>query len=335
MSPSPSRLQSPSHAPRAVLLATVSAAGLLWSASGVLADSILYGLGDSITFGEDDLVYEPSDGDRGYVGRFADFLAAQDGDRPEVRNFAIDGETASSFVTGTGRTPPVVGRTDDILALQNTNYDPGNILTQSEQFSRSVAAELAAGNDVAAVTVTLGFNELAALASLPPAEALAQIPATLAAYQASVRGVLAQVRGLVPDAPLFLLGYFNPFPGDPGDNPAEPIFSAAGDDLNAIIASLADEFGASFVDVAPAFVGNEAEFTFIDEQPAGFVLTEGPFGGLEPIGNVHPNAAGYDAIAAALIAEAAPAPVPLPATLPLYLAAVAGAGLMLHRRRLA
>lgn len=314
---------------------TISAAGLFGMTGSAQAASILYGLGDSVTFGEDDLVYEPSSGDRGYVGRFADFLATQSGgERPTVRNFAIDGETASSFMTGVGRTPPVVGRTDDILALQNTNYSQaGGILTQSQQFSQSLDAEQAVGNTVAAITVTLGFNELAALATLPTGEGLAQIPSTLAAYAENYANVLTQVRSQAPDAPLFLLGYYNPFPADPG-NPAAPIFDAAGDDLNAIIASLAGQFGASFIDVAPAFVGREAEFTFIDEQPDGFLLAEGPFAGVEPIGNVHAEGDGYDAITDALIAEITPvAPVPLPAALPLYLSALAGMGLVLRRRR--
>lgn len=36
------------------------------------AASVSVGLGDSITFGETDLDYVPSFGDRGYVGKFAD-----------------------------------------------------------------------------------------------------------------------------------------------------------------------------------------------------------------------------------------------------------------------
>ncbi len=77
------------------------------------AASVYVGLGDSITFGETDLRYIPSYGDRGYVGKFADILASKNGGtRPTVVNLAIDGETAASFMSGVGRTPPVVGRTD-------------------------------------------------------------------------------------------------------------------------------------------------------------------------------------------------------------------------------
>ncbi|WP_299823251.1 SGNH/GDSL hydrolase family protein, partial [uncultured Jannaschia sp.] len=107
------RLRSSTYSKAGIL--TLAALVGLSLAHGASAAPVLYGLGDSVTFGEDDLRYEPSDGDRGYVGRFADALAAREGERPIVRNFAIDGETASSFMTGNGRTPPVVGRTDDIL----------------------------------------------------------------------------------------------------------------------------------------------------------------------------------------------------------------------------
>lgn len=78
------------------------------------------------------------------------------------------------------------------------------------------------------------------------------------------------------------------------------------------------------------FLGNEARFTFLDEQPAGFVLEEGPFGGLLPIGDVLANAVGYDAIADAFASEIAP--IPVPAALPLSLGALAALGALGLRR---
>ena len=98
--------------------------GLALIGSGTAAAAPVYvGLGDSITFGETDLSYVPSYGDRGYVGKFADTLASRNGGtRPTVFNLAIDGETAASFMSGAGRTPPVVGRTDIPLAQQNLNH---------------------------------------------------------------------------------------------------------------------------------------------------------------------------------------------------------------------
>ncbi len=265
-------------------------------------------LGDSITFGETDLLYVQSFGDRGYVSRFADVLGTRTGTRPNVVNLAIDGETASSFVTNAGRTPPVVGRGDSPLQLENLSYRNSNALSQSAVFSNTVAQQQALGNTVTTISVTLGFNELAALAPMqntPAAEAaaIAQIPATLAAYRANYATVLTQVRSLVPGADLILLGYYNPFPVNP-DSPAAPIFNAGGTALNAVIQGLAAQFGAIFVDNAPSFVGREAALTFQAVQPAGSSVP-GPFGGVLPIGNVHPNDAGYDVIASNVAAATA------------------------------
>ncbi len=156
------------------------------------------------------------------------------------------------------------------------------------------------------MTITLGFNELAALASLPPAQALAAIPATLAAYQTNYTAVLNEVRGLLPDAHLSLLGYFNPFPSDP-TSPAAPIFNAGGAELNAIIAQLASEYGAAYVDNFTPFLGHEAQYTYLALQPAGSSVPD-PYGGVLPIGNVHPNDLGYSVIAADVAAASLPEP---------------------------
>lgn len=286
-------------------------------------------IGDSITFGETDLLYVPSFGDRGYVNDFADTLAVRNGGvRPTVFNFGIDGETTGSFVTNVGRTPPVQGRGDGPLQLQNLNY-ASNQIAQADLFAQTVAAQNAASNPVTTITVTLGFNNLAALSTLPTAQALAAAPGVLATYRTEYAGILTNIRSLTPNADLYLLGYFNPFPADP-TSPAAPIFNTFGPQLNDIIRGLAGEYGASYVDLATPFLGREAELTFQDEQPAGF-FRDGPFSGIEPIGNVHPNEAGYAVIANQLAITSA---VPEPATWALLLlgfGAVGGA--MRYRRR--
>ena len=283
------------------------AAALLFSCAIPVASaaSVYIALGDSITFGETDLNYVGSFGDRGYVAGYADTLAARNGGvRPAVFNLAIDGETAASFMSGAGRTPPVVGRTDTPLALQNLNYQSGNLVPQGQLFASTVAAQAAAGNTIEAITITLGFNELASLSALPTDQALIAIAQTLASYQANYSAVLNQVRALAPSANLSLLGYFNPFLANPS-SPAAPIFNAAGVQLNGIIKILAATYGASFVDTAGPFVGSEAAYTFLDEMPAGSVVG-GLFGGVLPIGNVHPNAAGYAVIAGQVAAVPEP-----------------------------
>ena len=294
-------------------------------------------LGDSITFGETDLQYVPSNGDRGYVALIADALASQNGGvRPNVVNLAIDGETAASFLNNANpRTPPVVGRTNVPLQLENTNYGGSTALSQSQVFANTVAAQTLAGNTISAITITLGFNELAALAPAtnnPVAEAAAisQIGTTLSTYQANETAVLTQVRNLAPNAALYLLGYYNPFPVDP-NSPAAPVFNAGGTALNTVIQGLAAQFGATFVNTAPSFVGHEAEYTYQAVLPAGSSVG-GPYGGVLPIGNVHPNAQGYSVIAADFgfpAATSVPEPAPWAAVLP----GLAVLGMALRRRR--
>ena len=285
-----------------LVLACAAACGL---ATPALAADAYIALGDSITFGETDLIYWQSLGDRGYPARFADAIATSNGgQRPTVINLAIDGETASSFMTGVGRTPPVMGRTDVPLALENLHYSASNLLPQSTVFASTVADQRAMGNTVTNVTITLGFNEVAALVSLPQSTALAQLQPTLDSYRSNYSQVLTQVRALLPDTNLSLLGYYNPFPADP-INPAAPIFNAGGMQLNSIIKSLAAQFGASYVDTATPFIGHEAQYTYLDELPAGSTVPD-PYGGVLPIGDVHPNAAGYDVIAAQVSAVLEP-----------------------------
>ncbi|MBE7158475.1 MAG: hypothetical protein INR62_08600, partial [Rhodospirillales bacterium] len=300
---------------RAVIAAAVLAASSFTLAGHAQATPTYIALGDSITFGETDLQYVQSDGERGYVGLFANTLASRDigGVRPNVVNLAIDGETASSFVTNSGRTPPVVGRGDAPLQLENLNYGNSVALSQSQVFANTVTAQAAAGNSVSTVTITLGFNELAALAPMqntPAAEAtaLAQVPATLATYKANYANVLNQVRSLAPDANLYLLGYYNPFPADP-TSPAAPIFNAYGAQLNAIIQDLAAQYGATYVDNFTPFLGKEALYTFQDDLPAGSSVS-GLYGGVLPIGNVHPNGLGYSQIAADVAGAVTQVPEP-------------------------
>ena len=307
-------------------LKIVLAAATLLVAAPAIAGSYI-ALGDSITFGETDLLYRQSYGNRGYVDDFAAYLAGRNGGvTPTVINLAIDGETTRSFTSNAGRLPPVEGRNDAVLQLENRNYVTSP-LSQSQLFASAVTSQAAIGDAVSTITVTLGFNDLAALANLPTAEALAAAPATLATYSTQYAGILADIRARAPSADLYLLGYYNPFPADPG-SPAAPVFNQYGMQLNGIVQELAGLYGARYVDVAPAFVGREAELTYLDDQPHGF-FRNGPQPGAEPIGNVHPNEAGYAVIAQRIETTAA---VPEPALWAMMLVGFGLVGCMMRRR---
>ncbi len=288
---------------RQIALAAVLLAPALVPARAALAGPVYVALGDSITFGETDLGYAQSYGDRGYVGDYANYLAgANGGVRPTVINLAIDGETASSFMTGSGRVPPVIGRTDAVLADENLNYATSPPTTQEAKFLATVANEKALGNTINTVSITLGFNDLSTLVGMPTSA----VAPTIAAYQANYGSILGEIRQMLPNAQLLVLGYYNPFPADP-TSPAAPIFNTYGMQLNGIISTLAGQYGGTYVNTAPPFIGHESAYTYLNAMPAGSSVS-GQFGGTLPIGNVHPNATGYGVIAAQIEAAAVPGP---------------------------
>lgn len=280
------------------------------------AGQILIALGDSITRGETDLQYVPSlSTNAGYVGLVAHSLAAQNGGAPpNVINLAIDGETSASFTSGSGRVPPVTGRGDAILAAENLNYNPNALVSQGQLFQAAVKTQQGMGNTVSTVTMTMGGNDLFALATMPgftPGSANdPMVAAALATYRANESAILANIRSLLPDATIDLIGVYNPFPADP-TNTFGPLAAAAGPMFNSVLRSLAAQYGAHYIDTAPLFVGHEAQYTYEAALPQGSSVG-GTYGGTLPLGDVHPNALGYGVIADAVIAANA---VPEPASL--------------------
>lgn len=274
-----------------------------------LGGSMTYiALGDSVAFGETDFAHNPSYGDRGYVAKYADTLAASNGgSRPNVVNFGIDGETTTSFFGG-----------GQPLAAQNLNYSgPGT--SQNTQLVSKIAAEQAAGHTIGAVTVSLGANDLFAVVnnanffSMNPAQQQSAILASMSTIQNNYTALLTELKALAPNASVSLVGYYNPYPAVPG-SPITPLAGPAIQLLNAVIAGQAAAFGAKYVDTYTPFLGREGELTHITDPPAG--------------SNVHPNDAGYGVIATALH------PVPEPSTVALV--GLLGAGLVgrsIARRR--
>lgn len=257
-------------------------------------------LGDSVAFGETNFTQNPSNGDRGYVADYANMLAAQDGGaRPIVTNLGIDGETTSSFLTGGNRVLSIPGSTDSSVQAWNTNYGSSST-TQNVAFQQAIASAKAMGNDVGVVTISLGANDLFKLAASPgfltasAASQQAQLAATLGQIGSTYSVLLAELHALAPNAKVYALGEYNPFPANPS-NPLNAIATPAIAGLNATIHGVADAYGAKYVDIFTPFVGHEANYTYLSATSD----------------NVHPNALGYSVIAAQIGAASA---VPEPST---------------------
>lgn len=280
------------------------------STSVALADPIYLALGDSSAFGETNRTQNPSNGDRGYVRPFADYLGSVYGTRPTVVNLGINGETSGSYFSGS-YTPPA-GRVSPDGQSLNTNYN--GLPDPYPQYQRlgDLFGDPAVNANVRAVTVQLGANNLDAVAStpgflgLPPDQQQAAILAALGAFQADYLNILGDLTARFPNAELYALGYHNPYNGDP-THPFFLLADPAVQGLNQVIAGVAPFFGATYVDIYGAIHPNEASLTLIGTFPT------------DPINYVHLNDAGYVAAGDQLIRSAGgPAPVPEPASLLLF-----------------
>jgi lysophospholipase L1-like esterase len=273
-------------------------------------------LGDSVAFGFTNSV-NPSLGDRGYVGPYADSLAVN-GVRPQVVNLGAYGETSSSFFTGSSDrfiSASASGTSGDAsssifgggnsAAMLNLNY-PDAATSQNSLLLSTLAAQKAAGNTISTVSVQLGANDLFAVANSPgffskPADQqLALIQQALGTVATNVGTVLGELRSQLPHADLIVMGYYNPYPAVPS-NPFAAVAGPAIQGLNSVLQADAKALGARYVDIDTPFLGHEAQYTYIASSGSQY--------------NVHPNALGYAIIAGEM------QPVPEPSTL-----AVLGAG---------
>jgi lysophospholipase L1-like esterase len=261
-------------------------------------------LGDSLAFGETNTI-PTSFGDQGYVKPYADFLAGRNGGvRPTVINLAIPGETSTSFFTGVPPPGYAPHTSEDAF---NLNYQADPAQTQNSLMLATIAAEQAAGHAITHVSFSLGTNDLIAFEalhlnffSLTPVQQQALVNQFFATLTSNYIAVLSELRASLPHAQILLLNDYNAAaifgPTDPF-NIVSGIFDTG---QTAMIDSLAVPFDATPVDIHDAFVGHEADYTFILS------------------GDAHPNAAGYAAMAAQMEAASVPEPsgvLPLAAVL--------------------
>jgi len=251
-------------------------------------------LGDSIGFGE--TVFQnnpalgpysdPSNGDRGFVSMYANYLGSVYGTRPNVINLAVDGETSSSFSSGVGRVPPGPGFTDASLAELNTNYTGATPPTQAFLLGSTIASEAAAGHVISNVSISLGSNDLFYLA-LTSQNPLADLPAALATFKSNYESLLTTIRASLPNANIDLIGSYDPFTATPS-SPFAPLAAFAIPLLNQEISEVAGEFNAKYIDLFNTpLTTDAADYTLILNQ-----------------GDVHPNFdKGYGVIAGQMVPE--------------------------------
>jgi hypothetical protein len=295
----------------------LAAALLVVTAGTSRADPIrtYVALGDAIAFGQTGATPQPSFGDQGYVGPFANFLATQNnGVRPNVVNLALPGETSSTYFSANSQSDP--SRQTGVGANLNYGGDPS--LSQRTFLAGVNAAERAAGHVVSTVSFAVGLGDYLTLtnspgfAQLPMAQKQSMVQQLLTNLQSNYATALTQIRGALPNANLFLPNYYNPYASLGPSDPNNQLFTTFVTGQDQIARSLSSQFNGKVVDVMSTFSGNISNFT---DPGSGFP---------------YPNTAGYAAIAneAAAVAQA-----PEPGALTLLALGAAGlVGRSLRRR---
>lgn len=154
-----------------------------------------------------------------------------------------------------------------------------------------MATALLAQRDVDLVTVTVGSNELLALLDEPPcADDLAgsacarEVEETVAAFRDELRALLGSLADADPEAPIVVVGLYNPFSLGTGSE-----FEARADQavsrLSAIAEAEAAEHGAAFAAVQSAFHERADSVTLMGETPP----------------DVHPSPLGHDVLAVGVL----------------------------------
>lgn len=143
---------------------------------------------------------------------------------------------------------------------------------QLDELRSEVTLARDAGLPLAAVTVSLGGNEILQVAD----SGISDRQAALEDFRSNLESAISEVRSAVgPEVPVVLTNYYDPTNGDPAAQFSDSWWIAQ---FNAVIADVAGTHSCTVADVASAFAGNIDAFTL---YPA----------------DVHPTNQGYLAIA--------------------------------------
>ncbi|MDQ3548272.1 MAG: SGNH/GDSL hydrolase family protein [Chloroflexota bacterium] len=208
--------------------------------SSAATPGVYIALGDSIAAG----VGASLPRTRGNTAIVVGWLERLSGETVPYENLAIPGETATTFIDG----------------------------GQLQRFRETVAQSRAAGVPLAAVSVTLGGNELLRLQTTGLSDRQTGLDDFTSQYAAALSAIRAEIG---PDTPLVVTTYYDLTEGD-----ATIQFSDAWwvEQFNAVIRRGAAEHEAGVADIATLFEGRIGDYTY------------DPF-------DVHPSNAGHLAIA--------------------------------------
>ncbi len=269
---------------RSSVLLTVCASFALVTTTTTLAQNSTYlAIGDSVGFGITTTASytQTSNGDRGYVSLYADYLATQNsGIRPAVVNASIYGDSTSSYFD-----------TSNAARALNTNYT--STISQNTFVMNAITQAAAASRPVTTVTVSLGANDLLSIiqqpgfAGLPAATQFATLQGAFGGIVTNLTAFYSGLRTALPTANIIAVGYYDPFAILPG-NPNPALTAGVIQQLNETIRNISQAVGARYVDTYTPFLGNEATLTNMLLDPS-------------IVPNVHPTGAGYSVIANQII----------------------------------
>ncbi|MEK7247943.1 MAG: GDSL-type esterase/lipase family protein [Chloroflexota bacterium] len=260
----------------AFLFLSLSLSPILTPLAHAQASAPLYlALGDSLAFG----VGAGSPADQGYVGLTTAVLRASE----RFSESGLDLENLSAPAATTA----------DLL-------EPEGQLARGLTEILRRAADGDPGNDVKLISLSIGANDLLALAE-PDAPCVQNagsetcrnlLTQTLADVQSNITEVLGQLREAAPDAEIYVMNLYNPYSGS-GEE-FELIASVGVQQLNGVIgvAAAIEEFDARLAPVFELFQGRAEQWIAQD--------------------GIHPNDDGYRVMAEALQAAIEGRPVSIP-----------------------
>lgn len=226
-------------------------------------------LGDSVAAG-----YQPGTGadlEGGYADNVLDHL--RDDEKTQLRNLACPGETSAGLVGGGG---PCA-------------YEEGSQLDQALVFLR------AHDDQVRLVTISIGANDVTPCLGRPAAEIQACVGQRLQQVAANLGATIDAVHAAAPDAQVVVTEYHNPFIVVGALAELSATFHAV---LLQVLNQVALAHDAEVAGVAAAFLSYPTWGSLSVAQATICATTW-----MCSVGDIHPNDAGYDLYADAVIAE--------------------------------